>query len=128
MRIRGVLLGTLEEQRAGARTSHGPLSREVDPRLVPAAEGVPVEINFDPTLRVGVASVGHDGVGRLVFEADLFYDPSGADPLPPLAAYGGLSDRVISIGLCDQNENRDQPPWEIVPLQDYIAINWPRSP
>lgn len=108
MKIRGVVLGTVEEQIAGG-----------DPQPIAFPEGyqqddVPVNVDFDYANVVGKARAFVEG-GRLLAEITL---ASGVNPglLPNGLSFGGNADRVFSIAVAprEQNLNANQPPWEIV--------------
>jgi hypothetical protein len=126
--IRGVLLGTLEEQIAGGDTN------PVDPRLIKfdlEERPVRVSLRFESDQVVGKATRVWREDGRLMFEATVDGDLMKQDKAAigfigttAEAAYdlemknrdgytikGG---KLFEIGLTDDNENRNQPPYEVV--------------
>jgi hypothetical protein len=122
MRIRGVLLGTKEEQAAGGD------KYPIDPPLVKLDRNVPVSVEFKVDEVVGSTTRLWHEDGRIMFEAEL-HDQSfiaNAAPKYPSAAIGITLERydanknlirggtVFEVGLTAQNENRNQPPWEEV--------------
>jgi hypothetical protein len=122
MKIRGVLLGTIEEQRAGGDDD------PVDPTSVPLTEqGIPVDLNFDRTKMIGRTTRLWLEDGRLMFEAeimrpDLLPHTKDEQYAHDTAAIGFVGEHVkgkttkvrdlYSIGLVDGNSNKNQPPWE----------------
>jgi hypothetical protein len=116
VKIRGVLLGTVEEQKAGGD------EHPIDPAGVRLADSqeVPVSVGFPSDQRIGrTTKVWLEG-GRLLFEASIEESklPHTEDEqyVHDTAAIGisMSTGRVFELGLTDQNENRNQPPWEVI--------------
>lgn len=121
MKIRGVLLATKEEQIAGGDKF------PIDPKLIKLEQEVPVDLKFDRTKTVGRTTRVWLEDGRILFEAEVDPDPhaSGTNQLKT-AAIGYMLEsydaqknlikggRLFAVGLTDQNENRNQPPWEVI--------------
>jgi hypothetical protein len=145
MKIRGILLGTLDEQIAGGDR------HPINPKLVKLEDVVPVTVGFQRDRVVGRTTRTWLEDGRILFEADVdelrdFMVTNAKDRAPGLATKGavGISvdsveermpttaelaytleskdfagytikgGRLFEVGLTDENENRNQPPWEIV--------------
>jgi hypothetical protein len=138
MKIRGVLLGTLAEQVAGGDPN------PIDPTLIKldrVAEGtVPVTLGFDRTKLVGKATRAWLEDGRILFEAEILNDAISMKRLHDedaidKAAIGFVGETaelaydlemkdstgriiqggaIFEVGLTDANENRNQPPFEVV--------------
>lgn len=142
MKIRGVVLGTLQEQIEGGD------KHPIDPALIKIdGDPVRVSVQFNPVRPLGRTTRVWREDGRLMFEADindnawrsevgirtehddskhavaaigfisqdfstaeLAYSLEMKDALGNIVKGGQLSE----IGLTGENENRNQPPWEVV--------------
>jgi hypothetical protein len=137
VKIQGVLLGTIEEQIAGGDPN------PIDPLLVRLShDPYRVSINFDPTRVVGKTIKVWREDGRILFAAEvdelldfsIKHAPVSKSGRARKAAVGIVSTaelayelemknaskmtikggRLLEVGLTDENENRNQPPFEVV--------------
>jgi hypothetical protein len=116
MKIRGVVLGTVEEQKAGGD------EHPIDPTIIRLADSqeVPVSIGFQSDQRIGKTSRVWLEDGRLLFEADIdgskLLRRKDKKYVCDTAAIGISfgTGRMFELGLTYQNENRNQPPWEVI--------------
>lgn len=142
MRIKGVLLCTLKEQvEGGDMCPIDPKLVKLD--RVEGDWGVPVTIGFQRDRVVGKVTRVWPEDGRLLFEADVDelqdFAMKVTDREEALAVKGAIGIAVTSaelaydlemkdatgrtvkggnlfeVGLTDENENRNQPPFEVVP-------------
>lgn len=126
MKIRGVLLATVEEQRAGGD------EQPIDPDSVELrvdAEGkpiavVPVRANFDPKYPMGEVTKLWKEEGRIWFEAEVIGTvPTDVLPKAAIGLKGQSHQRseegveivkggeVFGVGLTPLNENKNHPNW-----------------
>jgi hypothetical protein len=111
VKIRGVLVGTAEEQRVGRHPD------DIFPPERIAAEGVvPVLYELHDDWPVGKATLGRDDAGRVVFTAELL--PQTPEMMARIkeACYG-VSDllangTVMAVGLCRYSVDVNHPRWE----------------
>jgi hypothetical protein len=144
MKIRGVVLGTLQEQIDGGDPD------PIDPALI-KIDGDParVSVGFDSSRLLGRTTRVWREDGRLLFEADIDgeaylramgreHDPEKPDIRAEKAAIGFIGEefrtaelayslemknalgdtvkggRLFEIGLTGENVNKNQPPWEVI--------------
>lgn len=124
MLIHGVLLGTYEEQVAGG--DEYPITPD---KVKIPDEGVRVTLGFDSQALVGRTTTIWRENGRILFEAEVAEDllPRTEDEqyehdtaaigirLEQYTSDGALirGGPIFEVGLTGENENRNQPSWEI---------------
>lgn len=119
---------TFEEQIAG-----GDLF-PIDPKLIKLVPEVPVTIGFEMDRKLGKTTRTWEEGGRIMFEAEvnelesfLSGRPDAhPDVLADTAAIGFTIEQydeqnrlmkggtLFAVGLTDENENRNQPKWEVI--------------
>jgi hypothetical protein len=113
--IRGVALGTLEEQRSGGDVD------AVDPTVIKLPDGgVPVRENFDPTRPLGHTTKLWLEDGRILFEARVqvtpgFWIPCAGFRIGRASSDKGVESAILhEISFCESNANKDQPPATLI--------------
>lgn len=136
MIIKGVLLGTIREQIEGGDPN------PIDPNLVRLGDNVRVSIGFDSSRVVGRTTKVWRESGRIHFTADVddlkdftVHVPKKGPVLVDRGAIGIVTSaelayelemkdsakttvkggKLFEVGLTNDNENRNQPPFEVVP-------------
>lgn len=119
MKIRGVLLGTVEEQRAGGD------DEPIDPHAfhlmtMSGPNLAPVLLNFDAGQKVGRVTRLWIEDARLMFEAELDVPPIYRHVGAGFSATRKRGEQVIrdadlfAVGLTDKPWPRDQPPFTVI--------------